>query len=73
MESLQGEDLSFKIRRSFNKLIRKCIEVNGSHFDHFLLIVVQCVFKIKFIFCIFVLIKAYLKCCILLNSIALHY
>ena len=36
IESFQNEQLLFKIRRSFNKRITKCIEVNGSHFEHLL-------------------------------------
>ncbi|KAJ8933048.1 hypothetical protein NQ318_000728 [Aromia moschata] len=33
---LRNEQLFFKIRRSFNKRVHKCIEVNGHHFEHLL-------------------------------------
>jgi hypothetical protein len=35
-ESFRNEQLFFKIRRSFNKRILKCIETNGGHVEHLL-------------------------------------
>ena len=35
-ELFQNEQLLFKIRRSFNKRVAKCIEVNGNHFEQLL-------------------------------------
>ena len=35
-ESFQNEHLLFKIMRSFNKRIAKCIEVNSNHFEQLL-------------------------------------
>lgn len=36
VESFRNENMCFKIRRSFNKRVNKCIEVNGSHFEQLL-------------------------------------